>query len=79
MGCCLNANKKYNDVDRRQSPISCTLQLSYLVAAKNLTPSPSATSIICARLDRARIVIARRKSGIGMPESGDGTGGSEIS
>ena len=47
--------------------------------ARNRTPSPSATAMICARLDFARTAMAFRRMDKGRPDRGEGTGGSTIS
>lgn len=58
-----------------------SLQLCYLpeLPARNRTPSPSATAIICARLFLIRILIAFLSNTIGIPDNSEGMGGSMIS
>ncbi len=53
--------------------------LQYYLPANSLTPSPSATDITCARLVFPRALTAFRSIGSGIPDRGEGTGGSMIS
>lgn len=46
---------------------------------RNRTPSPSATAMTCARFVFVSMLTARRRRVAGIPDSGDGTGGSMIS
>ena len=49
------------------------------VPGRNLTPSPSATAMICALEVSVKIAIAFFSNGIGRFESSEGMGGSTIS
>lgn len=51
----------------------------YLALARNLTPSPSAIAITCARLVFPRIAIALRSNDTGIFVKADSNGGSVIS